>query len=380
MTRQTLCAALLALCIGTPGFGQAGDPSFPKETPPAEPEKKPATPASPSTPKDKPKPGAPQPGKPGEGPPPSPGSPGSDPGAPGAGTVDLRPRFRAGDETRYVMRIKSDNVVNLEGLVPVIEPERKADPKDEKDGTKQYMEEEIGFVLKVTSVSSDEGATVELIQERIKLTLKHGEDEFFYDSTAPRRPNDDSDLIEPFMKGVVGKKLTIRFDATGNIRDIQGGGELALPGAMGQLGIPADAKSIGALFGPISTRTSGRGLYRIGERWTNSDQIDTGPMGSFRMVTQHTLRSARAGAAEVVFDGRIEAGSESGKPGSGFQVRDSHYKGKYTWDTERGQLKSLQSDQEIEIGAGPANGAQGKPGGMKAKTSVTVERETTTRR
>jgi hypothetical protein len=277
------------------------------------------------------------------------------------------------------MRIKSDNKVDISGLIPGVAPDPAKDEK-ERGGTNQHMEQEIGFVLRVTDTSAEDGATVELVHESIKLTLKSGDTEMFYDSTAPKRPNDDSDLIEPFLKGIVGSKMTIRFDATGNVKDIQGGGQLGMPGAMGQLGIPADPKSIGSLFGPISTRSAGRGLYHVGERWTNDDNVDTGPLGSFRMVTQHTLKSAQAGTAEVVFNGRIEPGSESGKPGSGFQLKDSHYDGKYVWDTQRGQLKSMQSDQEIEIGAGtgpsgPTPGGITGQGGMKAKTTVTVERQ-----
>lgn len=364
-TTRLTAGFLILLAFGAAALGQAGDPSFPKDTaPPAAPEKKPAD----NKPADK-KPADKQPAeKPAEKPkdnaPERPEVPGDPRGT--GGTIDLRPRFPVGRETRYVMRIKSDGTVDIAGLVPGLG----ADPEADKDGTKQQMEQEIGFVLRVTSGTQEEGATVEMVQERIKISIKHGSDEIFYDSTAPRRPNDDADLIEPYIKSVVGSKLTIRFDADGNVKDIQGGGELGMPGAMGRLGIPTDAKSIGSLFGPISNRTAGRGLYRVGERWTNTDQVDTGPIGSFRMVTQHTLRSAQAGSAEVIFNGRIEPGSETGKPGSPFQVKDSRYQGKYVWDTHAGQLKSMESEQEIEIAAG-----QGAKGGMKAKTTVTVKQE-----
>ncbi len=348
----------------------SGDPSFPKDKPGA------PTPTSPPSKRD------------------APGGPKREmPSVPDdsrslAGLVDLRPKFHKGQETRYTLKIKSDNDLGIPSMVPDMDlsrpkpptpapisptptkPGQPAQPTAPADNsTRQVMDEEIGFVIRVTKEASQEdGATVELVYERLKVSLKHGDSEIFYDSTAPKRPNDDSDLMEPFFKGIVGSRIAIKFDANGNIKDIQGGDGGTMPGMMQQAGL--DPKSIGSLFGPISSSKSGKGLYKVGEKWNNVDDVDNAMIGRFRMVTEHNLRSANPLNADVYFTGRIEPGSESGRPGSPFQIKDSRYQGKYTWDTALGQLKSMESEQEITLDSAAAQGKN-----LKAKTTVRVERD-----
>lgn len=365
-------AGLLAVALAAaPLAAQApggGDPAFPRETPPAPRREKNPIPASiPDGPKDP---------------------------ATRMGKVDLRPRFQKGSETRYVMRIRSDNSVNMPGLMPGMpgeaepakpapapssqparpgsKPPQPAAPA-EAPGQGQRTEQEIGFVLRVVEATAEDGAKVELVYERVKVSIQAGGTEMFWDSTKPKHPNsqlDDSEILEPMYRRLVGAKMTITFDATGNVKSVEGGSELALPAGLGQAGLPIDPKKLASLFGPVSSSNSGSGLYDVGEKWTNVDDVDTGVMGRFKMITTNELRTARLDEADVYFTGRIEAGSESGTPGSPFQLKDSRYQGKFTWDRLRGQLKAMESEQDVTIAGGP-----GVSGGMKAKSTVRIERE-----
>ncbi|MBL8757659.1 MAG: hypothetical protein JNK35_04415 [Phycisphaerae bacterium] len=374
----TTGAGLLALALAAPPLAAqapgGGDPAFPRETPPPPRREKNPIPASiPDGPKDP---------------------------AARMGKVDLRPRFQKGSETRYVMRIRSDNSVNMPGLIPGMpgetepakptpspsapssqparpgsKPPQPPQPAAPPDGTGQGQrtEQEIGILLRVVEATAEDGAKVELVYERVKVSIQAGGTEMFWDSTKPKHPNsqlDDSEILEPMYRRLVGAKMTIIFDATGNVKSVEGGSELALPAGLGAAGLPIDPKKLASLFGPVSSSNSGSGLYDVGEKWTNVDDVDTGVMGRFKMITTNELRAARLDEADVYFTGRIEAGSESGTPGSPFQLKDSRYQGKFTWDRLRGQLKSMESEQDVTIAGGP-----GVSGGMKAKSTVRIERE-----
>ncbi len=374
-----LLALVAAGMIAAPAGAQspgAGEPSFPKDT-----------------------------GKPGKekpGPEKSPAKervPGDTTDARG-GLIDLRPRFERGGRIRYVMRIKSENDVAVPSLLPGLdEPERApvrppvgpgqptppgqpGEPASKEKRQKQVIAQEIGFALRTIETTPEDGSTVEMVYERVKIDIDTGDYHQSWDSEQKRDParpgadqRNDSDLLEPIFRGLVGTKLTIRLDAAGNIKSVEGGGELALPGMQGQAGIPIDPKSIGSLFGPITSGKSGKGQYRVGERWSNVDDVNTGPMGSFRMRTEHTLRSARGGEAEVLVNGRIEPGSAAGTPGSPFQLKDARYQGKYVWDYARGQLKSMETEQETSIDS-TSPGSKTDGSSMKSKTLVRVERLT----
>ncbi len=373
----TLLIMLTMAYVTAPVLGQApggGDPAFPKDLPPTR--KRDREIAPPSLP-------------------PSPGEPGVR-----MGKVDLRPRFQKGSETRYVMRVKSDNNVNMPGLLPTMpgdEPEKAPPPAPAQPqkkptgpgkgpapapadsspssggGNRQTMDQEVGFVIRVVESTPEDGAKVELVYERVKVSIQSGGTEIFWDSTKPKHPNsqlDDSELLEPLYRKMIGAKMTITFDSAGTVKSVEGGGDIGLPGAMGQAGLPIDPKNLGSLFGPVNTKNAGGGLYDLGEKWTTTDSVSTGPMGSFKMVTTNELRSAHPGEADVFFTGRIEPGSAGGTPGSPFQIKDSKYQGKFKWDRLRGQLKALESEQDITIDGGP-----GVTGGMKAKSTVKIERE-----
>jgi hypothetical protein len=73
-------------------------------------------------------------------------------------------------------------------------------------------------------------------------------------------------------------------------------------------------------------------------------------MGSFRMLTRHTLTGMKGRDANVDVSGRIEAKSEA--PGSSpFTIKDAHHSGRYVWDTQAGALRQMDSTMSSEIQA-----------------------------
>ena len=317
--------------------------------------------------------------------------------------VDLRPKFERSAQSRLVMTTKSKNTITPKG--------------QDADKSEQISDQEITFLERVVSTDPEKGATVELVYERIKVKIQSDAlGDFEFDSAgsskkdpsgtpSPGKPGDATgpnpfitpsnkrpepakpvrkpdgldvlpDLLKPQMEGIAGTVLTLKFDTNGNITSVTGGERLnaggGLAGAMvGLPTFPSDAKSLSGLFGPISSTTTGGakdtkpGFRRVGDKWTNTTDTSVGPFGEIRLVTEHALRSAAAGQAEVTFSGRAASKSES--PGSApIGLPNAVYKGKYTWDTRTGQLRSMDSEQVTDM--------DGPSVKLNGTTNVKVER------
>lgn len=285
---------------------------------------------------------------------------------PAAGKVDLRPKFEPGQTTRYVMTVTSDNTVK---------PQDKQEPEQRQTITQE-------FTLSVRTVKSDgeSGATVEIVFDRVKVRLKTDELDLSFDSDPAKSPppakgprKDEIDeamegVLRQAFQGMVGQKLTVVYDGNGNIKSVEGGGGLGLPGLMDKAGVGSPKDAVGGIFGPITTRKSGGGLVSVGEKWQNVDEVSVGPFGEFRMVTDHQLRSSRDGRAEVTFNGRVEPASAA--PGAApVSVKGGGSRGMYVWDTRLGQLRSMTSEQQMNL-----EGTKGGLGSMSSTQTVKVER------
>lgn len=249
--------------------------------------------------------------------------------------INLRPKFEKGDQVRYRMVLDSTSLIRMGA---------------DTDQQKQQMKQEIRFLLRVVEAPAEKDATVELVYEalKIKVTSPMGDGEF--DSDKPR-DQDAGNMLAPTLRPVVGTVLTLTVDPDGNIKSVTGGEGILNAGIAAQLG---QASGVRQLFGGIITPKRAPGAVKVGESWENVDLIDSGMMGSFKMTTKHTLKSATASAAELTFAGRIEMGSEA--PASGFKINSSKYDGQYTWDLTHGRLEQMKSAQSVKM--------EGDSGGM----------------
>lgn len=289
-----------------------------------------------------------------------------------ARTVDLRPRWVKGAESRLVLKIDQRNTTTS---------------ALGQGDSEQVVTQELTLRERVLDSDPESGATVELLYERIKYKVDADVGAFDFDSAgsgAPAKPqppkkNDGLDFLdevataglEPYLKKVAGTKLTVKFDGSGNITSVEGGENLRQGGVMGPAGgLTPDAKGLAGLFGPIGTMTKGQASrVKVGDKWTYTDALDLQPLGGLKMVTQHTLKAVRGDLAEVLFTGSIEP--QSAAPTSPFKIQQAAYSGAYQWDTRAARLKSLSTDQQTTI---EALGAQGVT--MKSRAKMTVERST----
>ena len=331
-----------------------------------------------------------------------------------AGSIDLRPKFRAGQQIKYVYEQTAKNTVKSQ------------DPSDTTLDQDQKQTQRIGLVMKVVQ-AGDDGATIQVVYETIKVTLDTPDGVAEYDSTKPKTkpapsapaskqpparstpggksptsktpaapaqpaPNADplKDIADMDMNGtlglivgpMVGATITVKTDRAGAITSVSGGDALGgamggLGGAMGGMGgmggalVPSPSAVanwlIAGLGGP-----GNKGYARVGETWTNNDALSGTPVGSFNMKTTHTLKSASGGSANLSFVGAIEPASQGAAPGGGIgQVQSASYTGNYVWDTRSGALGEMGTDMKVVLDAAAA----GVKARMTSQTQVKVRRQ-----
>lgn len=339
------------------------------------------------------------------------------------GQIDLRPKFRAGQTIRYVFE---QNALNQ--IKPV-------DSGGGEEATEQKQSNRIGLVMKVIE-SGEQGATIQVVYETIKVSLDSNGEKAEFDSTkpkpaalapkttqpkpAPGRPAppgspsktptqtdpdempgipdalkrmadlDMSGILTQMVGPMVGTTITVKTDAKGAITSVTGGEGLSGGmGGMGGLGGMMGGGGGGGGLLPSPTQMANwlvagiggpgnSGFARVGETWTNNDTLSGTPVGAFRMVTTHTLRSVSAGMANVGFVGRVEAPSENGEPGGGgggggglAQVQNAAYSGTYAWDTRAGALSEMGTDMKVSMDAGMG----GSKMRMTSQSQVKVKRQ-----
>jgi hypothetical protein len=291
--------------------------------------------------------------------------------APDKGKIDLRPKFRQGEEIR--LKLEMDNTCKVE-MQAVDERPRES-----------VLRQEIGLALKVTEVT-EEGTQIEASISGVKMKQTSGsgpdKETIEFDSSQPEAKDKDNPLA-PSLRALAKTVFTFTVDKDGNIGHVGGGGNLTSLGAMGLndgLGAGLPGVSGGGLsgqafqdaIGSIVQVKKGGGLVNVGDKWENVDQMDSGLLGRFRMVTRHAVKSYRGGNATVSILGTIEPDTRArgGTSGSLFQVKDSFLNGNYIWDTERGMIRSMEMDQRVKI----ETNAAGSAVTMEAESKARVKR------
>ncbi len=306
----------------------------------------------------------------------------------GAALVDLRPKWERGQVIRYRMTQNSSSAM--------------PDIKDGKKTVTITNDQTIEFSLRVREVNRSSGeATVDMVYDAVKIKLDGGPLEVDFDSKtskpAPaKKPAggggggskdpldalgealgnlqnlDPKAMLNEHFQKMVGMTLTMTIDSRGVITNVSGGSELDATGllsAMGGAGGGASGvQQGGSIFGPIGTAESGfTGLARVGQSWTHVNDLSVGPLGAMKMVTEHTLKSAGRGVAELTFAGRVDPKSADQQAAA--QLSGATQRGTYSWDTARGQLISMTMEQRV------AQAQPGRPGSEAVSTTrMKVER------
>ncbi|MCC6228324.1 MAG: hypothetical protein IT432_03760 [Phycisphaerales bacterium] len=279
--------------------------------------------------------------------------------------VDLRPKFEQGQVARYSLEQNSTSKTTAD--------------RDKTKNTATQMDQTIWISMRTMQVDESGVATVEVTYERVSLSIDSDDFKGSYDTarpaattpspsspatrspatpTTPSRPapppkqnpdeRENAEMLALVVRPMLDSKLTLKIDPAGNIISATGGAELspsALIGVDGLKSLPS--RSNAGLLGPIFTAKKSSGRARIGESWTNEDTLDASALGSMKMRTTHTLRSASGGVANIDVAGLIDKTSES--TSGPVQIKDSSFAGRYKWDTAKGQLDSMDISQSVSM-------------------------------
>lgn len=284
--------------------------------------------------------------------------------------VDLRPKFRVGEDLRYVMLLENDGVTEMPPL----------------ESSKQTSRQRVEFRLRTIETDPQKGSTVELIYEAIRVTIQSGDTTIEYDSTKPAAggrgrgkdrgrdadplaPDQSADLAQA-LSPVVGTTLTLTVQPDGTISRVTGGGELSGALAGRFAGPIADPQGVKDLFGPIFTTRGPSGSARVGETWRHEDLIDLAMLGRLRLTTDHTLASVKGDTATIDFSGRMDLDSESAAMPRGIRLSDTVYKGVYRWDSASGSLESMEQTQGFTL----TGDMEGNSVRIRSKGTVRVDR------
>lgn len=289
--------------------------------------------------------------------------------------IDLRPRFEKGQSIKLKMEVTSSSQQPATDVDPLDEPDRPA-PQQKRTSKSPPKKPELetskskidfGIVLNVKDVTPEGVATVDMVFQTVKVSVDGPGGKMEFDSTRPPAPGkaDDLDPVAIVMKPLVGSTFTMTVDRSGNISSVSGGDGFAM---LGQV-VPGSGGTMPQVFGPIFTLKKGDGFARIGESWENVDKLNSGLMGEFKMSAKHTLQSVSGKDAKVSMQGRIEAGSMA-PSSSTFQLKDSAYSGKYTWDTGRGMIRDMTTRMSMTV----SHQIQGTPVEVTSETTSRVSR------
>lgn len=262
-----------------------------------------------------------------------------------SGKIDLRPRFTKGQEIRFRMKMESTGT-QAGGLGDAGEG-----PGEQSMSTNQ----EIGLLMRVKDVNPETGAMLDLVYESLKFNMDSpmmGRVEF--DSSKPATGGDAA-MAEMMLRPMVGLTLSVKTDKDGNITEVK------TPDGVGGVGGEMLRQFTGAdvvknMFGPIVSLRRGTGQAAVGEMWTNQDAIES-PMGTMKVTTNNTLSSHSGGRATIDINGGVSltqgAGGASAIPGlvPKATIKESSIKGQAIWDTGKGMLRSVKSEQNITIEA-----------------------------
>jgi hypothetical protein len=242
------------------------------------------------------------------------------------GKIDLRPKWKAGQETRLKMDMDSTG--------------KQATPAA---GESQVMQTTLGTTLRLKCKESnpETGTTLEVGFESTKLSIKSPLGNVDFDSTKPDPDNPADEAIKSFFDAA----LTCKVDPSGNITSIDGD-----TGGMALLGGADMIKSmLKTILGPVNSSQKDSGRHSIGESWTNNETLG-GAGATLRITTTNTLKSLMGSLATVALKGAVTLDPSSS--GLGIAIKDSSMTGEYKWDVEAGMLESSQVKSHLAIEQG----------------------------
>ncbi len=274
--------------------------------------------------------------------------------------VDLRPRFRVGQEVRFKISLEDREIATHPEPAGSKPPATPAGKEPAKAAT---FTEEVGLRLKVARVDRDGAATLDATIESFKMRGAGPVGEIDFDSARPPKAGDP---FEEVFRPILKTELTIQVDRGGEVLSITPQGEAGGMSAIGQAFTGGDM--FRSLVGPISSPRRGATSASVGESWTEESEMN-GSAGKWTLQVTKTLRSVQGSRATIDMKGKVKIDPTTigSTPGANAKS-DTVYDGQAVWDTEAGMLERFESKMRSSVGLlagiGDLGGLDGGAGGI----------------
>lgn len=279
-------------------------------------------------------------------------------------SVVLTPKYEVGKTMQFEQRTKRADFTQITGMAT------------------QHVDMDQTATWAVKVISADAEKTVlEFKLEAIKAELSQATKQanpgaegdapaakLSWDSAAPEANKDENNPLLQGFKPIIGAVLSVSLGADGNITTVTGNEQLG--GARSAVG-PYVQQLVGTeafklrWSGPLWIK-DGKAAAKVGESWTNTDEVATPPIGRTRVSTKNTLQSTKDGMATIEISGTTEVlPLKEGETAAG-KVTASSIAGTAMWDTKAGFVRSVNLVQKTSMDVNAAGIA------MKRDSDATI--------
>ncbi|MGH7242803.1 MAG: DUF6263 family protein [Phycisphaerales bacterium] len=286
-----------------------------------------------------------------------------------AGSFDLRPKFRMGQDRR--VRLSLDSKETQPDLTKELDPANRTG--DTKNAAADEMKTKQDFVLifRPTKVGEDGTSEVSIIFDQIRSHVEGPGVDDSFDSSKPApakkpapKPAEADPLgglgkvptLEETLRPLVGEELSIVFDRDGNVIEVRGGEKFVRalnPMAPEELTQMGGDEKMRDLFKSIVS-TPGKRSANSGETWSSDTALDLFPIGGSRLHTDYRLSNVQGAKGKISFQGKLVPSKDPSPGSGGLKLNKADYAGSTDWDQEDGFARSMQStqglDAELKIG------------------------------
>ncbi len=278
-----------------------------------------------------------------------------------AGSFDLRPKFRVGQDRRVRLSLDSHETAPDLTLDPAAPASKAADEMKTK--------QDFVLVFRPIKVGEDGRSEVGITFESIRSHVEGPGVDDSFDSSRPApkpAPNpakpDASDplgglgkmpTLEETMRPLVGDSFTIVFDRDGNVTEVRGGDKFVralnplAPEGLMQTGDAPIRELMKSIVSP-----AGKTHAKPGESWSTDTSLDLFPIGGTIIRTDYKLSDVRGARGRIGFAGKLAPKSDASPGAAGLRLSKVEFSGQTDWDQEDGFARSMDSSQKIEAEIG----------------------------
>lgn len=252
----------------------------------------------------------------------------------------LRWKFKAGEKTRYVMKMEMTQAMNIAG-----------------NAIETKMTQTIDMTWAIDSVDSKGVATMSQTIDRMRMDMTSGAGgvNIKLDSADKKKPEGLSAMIAPLLDGMVGKPVAMKITARGEISDVKLPQEMLdafkkVPGA----------EQLGALFSEDGFKQmTSQGMLTLpeeavteGKSWTSATESKNPILGKQKMTTDYTYQGTetRDGQELAKIATKLTMSFEPPKDAPiKVELKDQDNKGLILFDEAKGRINESGSASKMKM-------------------------------